>query len=539
MKHRPAQLDFYKTVVVATMALALLGAGLLGFAHRNQALAQTAADQHQTETILLPVADTYIASGEPDRKRPDLRIMWVGTNISQNLREQRSLLAFDLSAFTEASQIVRADLALTLSSTTEGDEPLLITANRLRGAWDENISWQEFSASINAGSVEVLDEAAQSNVGTEFTEVRWDVTELVRGWQQDGAERSNLFSLQLSSGSFTTERERGFWASECNEDDCGSVPGIRPQLRIQFSEPEATAEPLPTASPTASPTTVPTTSPAPTENAPLQPDASQGDAPAAAVSLNVNYLLDGSSPQSELPPEWQAGSDVEVTISVDQSNGEAPLDGLNLRSQVPFGTAFVNASNDGAYNSTSRMVEWTDIALPADGSQTLSMVLRRPQPIVDPRIVITRTGVSSIVQFDIATASGSDVQAEWNFDDGSPVIERPTQIFQSTQVLHGFPGPGRYQVSVWLHNESCRMLITEEVLVAEEGEMAEDGKVVASNRLTNTSSPSTDGTAQLPQCPEIAAPSVPQIVATWSTTTGQSQAQIANPRHQMFIPALQ
>lgn len=475
--------------------------------------ANTTAPLEQS-IIVLSSADTYIAEGAPERRRPNLRVMWVGRNESQGSLMQRSLLRFDLTNLPTTAQITSARLDLTLSSTTSGDSPLALSLYQIRGEWAEDINWQEMSSAVANGTLTRENEAATSLIGTTFEQYSWDVLRLVDNWQTSGRDDGsqddqNSIGFLLQSEAITSERERAFWTRECAESDCGSLPGKRPTLTITYAE----NSPIPTPAPT---------------SVPLQPEPD--------ITVDIEYLRGSDEPTDRIPTDWQDGEVLDIRLTLTRVNSDQSIAGINLQSKIPAGVEFVSAGQGGALNESSGTIEWRSLAVPGNGSQSVGYRLRKPVPISGPSINIDQTAASTIVIFDAVVEKGSDLSVIWDFGDGSPSVRRPDLFVQTLQIQHNYQEQGEYTVTMHIYNAACRVTVRETfALTAVRNQIANNANapwIFGASRAF----PNTDGTALLPLCPDSITPIEPPTTVQW-TENGQTNVRYANSEA-LYLPML-
>jgi len=272
-----------------------LAMGLLALATLAHTWAQS--------TTQPPLADTYVVSGKPEQSQPaDLRVVWVGYNQAAAYGAERALFQFDLATLPVGSTVVSAQLALYLARAEPAtDAPMVITVNRLLGAWTETITWNQQANLIRSPA-----QAVVTTVGTQAGWYQWEIGPLLQSWIDDPA-RAPILSLLLSGDETSGQRERVFWSKDCKPADCDAQPGKRPQLVIEWQSPQPTSEPTP--QPTATFTPLPAPTPTPTPGL-------------AWVSL-----------QNEPHTELTAGSIVTYTITY--QNGPHPLSNMRIVNQIP------------------------------------------------------------------------------------------------------------------------------------------------------------------------------------------------------------
>lgn len=199
----------------------------------------------------LPVADTYIASGQPNRNWAEDPRLWVGYSQSPNNKIERSLLKFDLASVPQGSRIDSAILSLKLEVITPNDPDMAVKVSRLLGDFNENVSWD------GAQSISIdPSQAATTQVGTDFRRYTWDIKQITQDWSD--RRDTPALGVILQGNEAAGQHERAFWSSECT-----GCSGEVPRLEIQFTLPTptptntATSKPKPTNTPTATPTPTP------------------------------------------------------------------------------------------------------------------------------------------------------------------------------------------------------------------------------------------------------------------------------------------
>lgn len=282
------------------LALGSIALALLSFAHL---FAQS--------TPLLPVADTYVASGRPTQSQPaDLRVLWVGYNQVDSYGKERGLLQFDLTTLPAHSIITSARLSLYLSrANPANDAPMTIQISRVTGAWGETITWQQHEQLTR-----LTEGAATTTVGAQSGWYHWDLRDLVQGWLIDPA-RGQTLGLLLTGDEGGAPRERAFWSKNCKAAECDPSPGKRPQLVIEWQAPTPTPTLTATATPLPLPTATPTLRPSPT--------------PTLLPTPGMQWVRLVNEPQSAIAP----GEVVTYTISY--QNGPYPLRDVQIVNPLP------------------------------------------------------------------------------------------------------------------------------------------------------------------------------------------------------------
>ena len=199
---------------------------------------------------LLPRVDTFVASGQPNRAFASASGLWVGNDQAGGYGVERTLMQFDASALPAGSKFVSAQLWLHLGDATPDDTSMMIRAYRVRNDnWSGAINWSDhLKLSIDSTP------AASTQVATSLGWYSWDLTSALQAWSD--SRDTVLLSFILRSDVESGQHERGFWSMDCSNADCGTPPGKRPYLEINYE--------LPTPTPTNTTTPTPTGSPTPT-----------------------------------------------------------------------------------------------------------------------------------------------------------------------------------------------------------------------------------------------------------------------------------
>jgi uncharacterized repeat protein (TIGR01451 family) len=199
------------------------------------------------DAILSTMADTFIASGQPDRTWATHRTFWVGHDQSGGYKTEESLIKFDAGVIPQSSRVTSAVLSLYLSAMVPGgDAPMTVSAFLVNSDWAESVTWNSRPVAIDSSA------AASTVVSAQFGWYQWDLTAALQSWL-DGP-RSVPFSLLLRGDKVDGQHERAFWSKDCSDTECA---GNRPRLEVQWEvltpTPTATHTPTPTATPTATP----------------------------------------------------------------------------------------------------------------------------------------------------------------------------------------------------------------------------------------------------------------------------------------------
>ena len=289
---------------------------------------------------LLPVADTYVASGRSTQNFASDRTFWVGYDQAGGYQIEQSLLKFDASAIQAGSKITSAKLGLYLSGTTKNDTSMTIKAYRIRSDWPAGITWDGLS-SLAVDPEPVANAVVPATLGW----YSWDLTAALQAWS-DNRDTSN-FSLMLRSDVTSGQHERGFWSKDCSTGDCGDPPGNRPYLEIVYAlptpTPTSTATHTPTATATLTHTPSPTLTPTPTP---------------ARIELGL----------IQVPSPADKPIQLEYTITYTNPTGLIAYS-VFITNSVPLHTSFVSASGNGepVPGVAPPVVEWSLGNLPRPG----------------------------------------------------------------------------------------------------------------------------------------------------------------------------
>lgn len=221
-----------------------------------------------------PVADTRVTSGRPDDNYATRPVLYVGYDVDNGSQILRSLVAFDVAAIPPGSVVRAAQMSLYLSATTPNVPPMVVSAYRVQSDWSEAITWnQHMSLAVDS------DAAASQQVMTQLAWYQWDVTAAVQAWVD--RRDSRYVSFLLRGDEALGQHYRGFWAKDCADSDCGTAPGARPALEIEYDLappsnvkvflPVVLRQPTPTRTPSPTPTSTrsltATRTPSPTRTA--------------------------------------------------------------------------------------------------------------------------------------------------------------------------------------------------------------------------------------------------------------------------------
>jgi hypothetical protein len=167
------------------------------------------------------VADTYIASGEPDRNFGNSLGLFLGFTVEYGAA--RPLLRFDTTPIPALTTVERATLWLYLAEANPlNDLPMETTVVDLVEPWQEHtVVWgEEDEAGPEWGPFR-----SEAAVGSEAGWYQWDVTDLVAAWV--AGEQPN-YGLEIL-GVEIRGRERIFFSREAAGD-------LYPRLNVQYIE---------------------------------------------------------------------------------------------------------------------------------------------------------------------------------------------------------------------------------------------------------------------------------------------------------------
>ena len=133
----------------------------------------------QTVVELPAIADTYIASGEPNRPLgANSALLYLGYSDdgSANYGAERILLRFNVDTIPDSADINDARIRLYLvNSVPEEDEGMRTIVRRINSEWDENlVTWN-----TEPQWAAVRDDTF---VGNETGFYEWEITDLVESW---------------------------------------------------------------------------------------------------------------------------------------------------------------------------------------------------------------------------------------------------------------------------------------------------------------------------------------------------------------------
>ena len=330
------------------VALGSITLTLLAFAHL-----------FSQSTPLLPIADTYVASGRPTASQPaDLRVVWVGYNQVDSYGKERALLQFDLTALPANSTIASARLALYLSrANPTADAPMAIQVSRVVGGWSEALTWQQHEQLPR-----LPEGATTTTVSVQPGWYHWDLRDLVQRWLADPA-RGQTLGLLLTGDESGAQRERAFWSKDCKAAECDPPPGKRPQLVIEWQAPP----PTPTATATA------TALPPPTATPPSPPSPT----PTPLPTPGIQWVRLVNEPQTAI------AEGEEVTYTISYQNGPYPLANVQIANRLPAQLTWLPDTlrvTSGAFvtiqqSATGAEVQWR-FPLPLEPYQRGELVYR-------------------------------------------------------------------------------------------------------------------------------------------------------------------
>ena len=173
-------------------------------------------------TVAIPAeADSYIASGRPNRNFGDEALFLGYNNVGDQFGAQRPLLRFDLSGQIPAGAIItdaHVHLRLSFSAPTD-DDPMPTVVRNLQSPWDENtVTWntQPTWGDVYTGTA----------VGSALLWYEWEITELAQSWY-DGSLIN--YGLELIGDEEIQERERAFYSRE-------TTTAYYPRLLVTYTQ---------------------------------------------------------------------------------------------------------------------------------------------------------------------------------------------------------------------------------------------------------------------------------------------------------------
>ena len=190
----------------------------------------------QTVVELPAIADTYIASGQPDQPFGNNQLLYLGFNDDgpDRFGAQRILLRFNVDAIPDTADINDARVRLYLLQSIPGSGDMRTILRRLNSDWDEAlVTWNtepEWAA--------VRDDTF---VGSEVRFYEWEITDLVESWVE--GELPNYGVELIGDERPGPARERIF-RSRFNDQ-------FFPRLVVDYDElsderaPQVSVEPLP------------------------------------------------------------------------------------------------------------------------------------------------------------------------------------------------------------------------------------------------------------------------------------------------------
>ncbi len=207
---------------------------------------------------LFPSSDTFVASGQAERHFANSDGLWLGYDRDGGFQVERTLIRFQLPVELQpgTALITSAKLSLYLGGfTPPNSAQMFVGAHSLTKNWPNDITWtKHLTLTLDSAH------AVTTTVSSELKWYEWDIKQMVQGWVDNPAQN---FGLLLLGDESQTQHERGFWSDNCSDTTCGSRPGLRPRLDIQYTSPP-TRTSTPTSTPTRTPTQTPTSTRTPT-----------------------------------------------------------------------------------------------------------------------------------------------------------------------------------------------------------------------------------------------------------------------------------
>ena len=401
---KPRARATYPTRVVQKL-IVVLALALLPYAPDKAVSAGTPDSQ----SLLLPIADTFVSSGHPAGNWADYSGLWVGYDQSGGYEIERALLRFDVSGIPPDSNVHEATLSLYMSATTANDSPMTVGVYHVRSSWNEDINWNEHKRLL-VDSTPII----TSQVSTQFGWYRWDITPLVQEWVDDSQAN---FGLLLKGNESPGQHERGFWSKDCGDADCA---GRRPKLEVRYTLPT----PTPTRTPTATPTPTITSTPTATPSATPTPTST----PVARMELHLQ-----NEPTSEVTP----GDLIAYTISY-SNTGEVALTGIVISGHVPFNTDYVASQPDGQYDPDKGLVSWLieESLQPDDSGRSVSYSVRvlTPTPTATSTFTPTVTDTPTNTPTTLATETPTPTTTPTATETITPTMT-PTATITPTLIL--------------------------------------------------------------------------------------------------------
>lgn len=349
----------YGVIIPKILLVGLLLGGFLILYFYNSpasALYLTYPNYQIKEVAAIPMMDTYIAEGQPDRDFINDQFLRIGfdTNGSTGHRGlQRSILTWNLSALPRQSTINSATFSLWLTGG-EKSTALAVQIQRSTAPLPSPLTWNSYNASLP-----VLANPVVINVSVDLIEYRWDLKTLLQNWSNNQPD-DNILTLVMSGGeNVSWDHERFFASSDCTDAECG---GRKPRLLIRFEEPT----PTPTLTGTATLTPTNTSSPTPT----------------ATPTPGIKTIRLLNAPVSAL-----TGGDF-VTYTIELANGPFDLSNVQVSNPLPEEMELVNNSMSlpPAWTPvvTERTIGWARSTLPAEATVRLVYRAQRHTPTPTP-----------------------------------------------------------------------------------------------------------------------------------------------------------
>lgn len=339
-------------------------------------------------------ADTYVASGDPEQRRPLIGAIWVGHDTDE-LRERRSLLQFELgrAMIPSGSTIVSAQLKLYVAATTPNDEILNVTVRRLLTTFNESVNWNEH-VSLNVGSAMAI-----SSLTSELQPVEWDVKALVSEWIAD-SQAGDSIAFRLQGDKTSGAHRRGFWSRECPSSDC--TDSQKPQLVITYTEPTPTPTPTPT--------------------------------PGVEVALSYAPVNSGTTTLPSGP----------ITFTVSYKAGVVEVNDVEVSAII---TGNVDFESNGGGQRDGQKITWNIGKMEANQSDSQSfVVISKPSADLHEGTILVGTETDGTVSLIAELDDDNPIATcyQWNFGDGSSV----EQGLNIPVTSHTYNKPGTYTVTL-------------------------------------------------------------------------------------------
>ena len=181
-------------------------------------------------TVAIPAeADTYIASERPNRNFGRDALFLGFNNVGDRYGAQRPLLRFDIAGNIPAGVVVdKAWLQLRLSfASPPDDDPMPTVVRGLLESWnEETVTW---SNQPTWGDI-----YAQAPVGSAHEWYEWEITDLVRAWEEGTLANHGL---EIIGDEEIQERERAFYSRETTTD-------YYPRLLVTYTDAGDTEPPV-------------------------------------------------------------------------------------------------------------------------------------------------------------------------------------------------------------------------------------------------------------------------------------------------------